>query len=103
MIDIPTDIVIDRTNKTMRITWGDQVTSEFSFAYLRAHCPCAYCDTTKHGGEPTIKSPEEFSAIEFRNVEEVGRYALRFTWSDGHDLGIYSFSYLREKSGISTQ
>ena len=26
----------------------------------------------------------------------VGRYALNFRWSDGHETGIYSFRYLRE-------
>jgi DUF971 family protein len=26
----------------------------------------------------------------------VGRYALNFRWSDGHETGIYSFQYLRD-------
>jgi DUF971 family protein len=30
------------------------------------------------------------------DVSIVGRYALNFRWSDGHDTGIYSFQYLRE-------
>lgn len=29
-------------------------------------------------------------------IEPVGRYALRFQWSDGHATGIYTFEYLRE-------
>jgi DUF971 family protein len=29
-------------------------------------------------------------------AEPVGRYALRFTWNDGHQHGIYSWQYLRE-------
>ncbi len=81
----------------MTLTWQDESTSAFSFAYLRAHCPCAFCDGTKHGGEATPLSPDSFQNIAFTSVEEVGRYALRFAWSDGHDSGIYSFEYLREK------
>jgi DUF971 family protein len=26
----------------------------------------------------------------------VGRYAIRFHWSDGHSTGIYTFEHLRE-------
>ncbi len=34
------------------------------------------------------------SAISDLNI--VGRYALNFRWSDGHETGIYSFQYLRD-------
>jgi DUF971 family protein len=29
-------------------------------------------------------------------VEPVGKYAIRFTWNDGHQHGIYSWEFLRE-------
>ncbi|WP_050999305.1 gamma-butyrobetaine hydroxylase-like domain-containing protein [Bradyrhizobium elkanii] len=29
-------------------------------------------------------------------IEPIGNYALRLSFSDGHDRGIYPFSYLRE-------
>ena len=35
-------------------------------------------------------------SIEIRDISIVGRYALNFRWSDGHETGIYSFRYLRE-------
>jgi DUF971 family protein len=28
-------------------------------------------------------------------IHYVGRYALQFLWSDGHDTGIYPYDYLR--------
>ncbi|MEO6909480.1 MAG: DUF971 domain-containing protein [Edaphobacter sp.] len=28
-------------------------------------------------------------------VTQVGRYAIKFKWSDGHETGIYSWNYLR--------
>jgi DUF971 family protein len=30
------------------------------------------------------------------SVEEVGHYAIRIAWSDGHGSGIYSFDHLRK-------
>jgi DUF971 family protein len=42
-------------------------------------------------------TPESISDdLTIANVEIVGRYALNFRWSDGHETGIYSFRYLRE-------
>jgi DUF971 family protein len=32
---------------------------------------------------------------ELKAVAPVGSYALKFTWGDGHDLGIYTWSHLR--------
>jgi DUF971 family protein len=30
------------------------------------------------------------------SAEPVGRYAIKFTWNDGHELGIYSWNFLRD-------
>ena len=34
-------------------------------------------------------------------IEYVGRYALKFVWSDGHDTGLYSFDLLRGLCGCA--
>ena len=36
------------------------------------------------------------AAARAHSVEGVGKYAIRFEWNDGHNLGIYSWAYLRE-------
>jgi DUF971 family protein len=35
-------------------------------------------------------------AIKILNVEQVGHYAIKIDWSDGHNTGIYSFEHLRK-------
>jgi DUF971 family protein len=30
------------------------------------------------------------------SAEAVGKYAIKFNWNDNHDLGIYSWKFLRE-------
>ena len=30
-----------------------------------------------------------------RDVSPVGKYALRFSWNDGHEAGLFSWDYLR--------
>jgi DUF971 family protein len=34
-------------------------------------------------------------ALKMIDLEEVGKYALRIIWNDGHSSGIYSWDYLR--------
>jgi DUF971 family protein len=34
--------------------------------------------------------------LSFSSISIVGRYALNFQFSDGHETGIYSFQYLRD-------
>ncbi|MCB0834410.1 MAG: DUF971 domain-containing protein [Bacteroidetes bacterium] len=96
------DVTVNRPESIMTVTWSDRHQSSYSFALLRSICPCAYCDTGKHGGpardEAAIR-PADFKDIQVQRVEEVGHYALRFVWSDGHDSGIYSYEYLRTRCG----
>jgi DUF971 family protein len=33
--------------------------------------------------------------LKMNRIEEVGTYAFRVDWNDGHTAGIYSYEYLR--------
>ncbi len=95
----PAEVTVVREKRVVLIRWSDDHNSRYPFAYLRAVCPCAHCDATKHGGaaNPAGRDPKLFEDIGLNSVSEVGRYALRFAWSDGHDLGIFSYAYLRSR------
>jgi len=81
----------------LRITWADNHVSQYSAAGLRRACPCAQC-VNEWTGQRVLK-PETISEdLTIADLSIVGRYALNFQWSDGHETGIYSFRYLRELS-----
>lgn len=98
----PEHIAISKS-KGIRIDWKDGHHSEYSLAYLRDGCPCATC-TGAHGTEPQKSNyaapatPFQMyqPALKMMSVEEVGHYAVRIQWSDGHGSGIYSFDHLRK-------
>ena len=77
------------------MTWEDEHRSLYSYHYLRFQCPCAGCKD-EHTGKRLIHSKDIPVAIKSSEILPVGRYALRFQFSDGHVTGIYSFAYLRE-------
>ena len=89
------------------IVWKDGHDSEYTLPYLRRLCPCAACSMERHSGQdiPSSFGPEEIGDasriapsddIHAIDVQLVGRYAIQFTWSDGHSTGIYSFETLRK-------
>ena len=49
------------------------------------------------GNPDQILVPEDMQAI---NIELVGRYAIQFTWNDGHSTGIYSFENTPRKLSL---
>src|SRR5438128_1718528 len=90
----PTEIS-QEGNARLRITWADGRICEYEAVGLRRACPCAQC-VDEWTGERTLQ-PQAISAeVEIGDIAIVGRYALNFRWSDGHETGIYSFQYLRD-------
>jgi DUF971 family protein len=76
------------------MTWNDGHRSLFSFEYLRFNCPCAAC-RDEWTGKRLITLDKIQKGIKPSQTSPVGRYALKFRWSDGHDTGIYGFDFLR--------
>ena len=99
----PTDITVSRERREVRIRWQDGHESVYSFDLLRKECPCALC-SDQRGKQATSAAPSltvlsgpviRAGEIQATEVKPVGRYAINFVWSDGHDSGIYSYSFLR--------
>ncbi len=106
----PTEIRRDGA-KGLQITWSDGVESHLLSEVLRRNCPCAGCkelrgDTTHAkpltGKKRSLMIVENTieKGLELTEIWGVGQYALGMTWGDGHNTGIYPFSYLRELAGL---
>ena len=90
----PTEVRPSDDELRLRIAWGDSHVSEFEPLLLRIRCPCARCvdETT---GRPLLDPLTVDPGVYPVAIEHVGRYALRFEWSDGHSTGIYPYDFLR--------
>ena len=76
------------------IEWSDGHKGVYPVRYLRQHCPCAAC-TDEWTGELRLKPDDVPLLIRLNDIEPVGRYAFKMSWSDGHDTGLYSYTFLR--------
>jgi DUF971 family protein len=79
----------------LRVTWADDRVCHYTAAELRRACPCAQC-VNEWTGQRVLKPESVAEELTINDLTVVGRYALNFRWSDGHETGIYSFRYLRD-------
>jgi DUF971 family protein len=88
---IPTEIKLHQASRILEIAFNDGRTFRLSYEYLRVYSPSA--EVRGHGpGQEVLQVGKREIAI--KEVEPVGRYAIRPSFSDGHDTGIYSWDYL---------
>lgn len=92
----PTQI-LEESDSEIAITWSDNAETRYTAAQLRRACPCAGCKD-EWTGEKILRDDQVPDDISFKQTSIVGRYALNFHFSDGHDTGIFSFAFLRELS-----
>lgn len=91
----PKNVGPSADEKRLRIEWADGHVSEYPPRYLRIACPCAGC-IEEMTGRPLLDPSTVAPDIWPRAISYVGRYALKFDFSDGHDTGIYTFELLRD-------
>jgi DUF971 family protein len=92
----PTQI-IEENDAEISITWSDDVVTNYRASQLRRSCPCAGC-VNEWTGEKMLEDKNIPDDLSFDHITIVGRYALNFHFSDGHDTGIFSFNFLRNLS-----
>ncbi len=94
-----TPAVISRVadSRELVITWRDGHVSRYDWDDLRRACPCALC-AGEMGTPGTMSASVILTAAQsfLEHVEQVGSYAIRVQWEDGHNTGIYTFDGLRE-------
>ena len=88
----PKKIRLNRADKTLQMQFDD-AEFELPAEYLRVYSPSA--EVRGHGaGEGELVSGKMYVGIE--HLEAAGRYALKITFDDAHDSGIFTWEYLRE-------
>ena len=87
--------IIEENDSKISIVWSDDVETNYNASQLRRACPCAGC-INEWTGEKMLDASKIPDDLSFKHISIVGRYALNFHFSDGHDTGIFSFKFLRD-------
>jgi DUF971 family protein len=89
----PTEIRLSKDRRTLTVAFDDTTSHVLPAEYLRVFSPSA--EVQGHSPEQRVTVGGK-AAVEIRKVEPVGNYAVRLTFDDLHNTGIYTWSYLRK-------
>jgi DUF971 family protein len=90
---LPTSLTLHSQSRLLELAFDDGRQGSLSCEFLRVYSPSA--EVRGHGpGQERLQIGKREVAI--TAIEQVGNYAVRLVFSDGHDSGIYSWDYLYE-------
>ena len=90
---VPTNIVVHQQSKVLELTYENSNVYRLPFEFLRVLSPSA--EVRGHGpGQETLQTGKRNVSI--LSIDPVGHYAIKPTFTDGHDSGLFSWDYLHE-------
>lgn len=88
----PTKVQLHKKARTLDVQYGSKLYT-LPAEFLRVHSPSA--EVQGHGpGQEVLQHGKKHVAID--KIEATGNYGLRIYFSDKHDSGIFTWSYLHE-------
>lgn len=87
----PVEIRVDRGERRLEVTFDDGARFVLPAELLRVESPSA--EVQGHAPSQKVTVPGK-RRVGISMVEPVGNYAVRIVFDDGHDTGIFTWSYL---------
>lgn len=88
----PTEIRLLEGRRTLAITWDDGLRQELPAELLRVESPSA--EVQGHSPDQKIVLGGK-RGVKILSADPIGSYAVRLGFDDGHNTGLYEWSYLR--------
>jgi DUF971 family protein len=89
MTNLPTAINLHKASKTLTLQYGPGESYTLPAEFLRVHSPSA--EVQGHG-KPILQFGK--LGVGLTKIEPAGQYALKLTFDDGHDSGLFTWEYL---------
>ena len=88
-----TEIVLHKASHALEVAFDDGARFKLPCEYLRVESPSA--EVQGHGPGQKVLVPGKRD-VNIAAIVPIGNYAVQLRFDDGHDSGIYSWSYLHE-------
>ena len=87
----PQDITVHGASRVLEVSFSDGAAFRIPFELMRIYSPSA--EVQGHGpGQEVLQTGKR--GVELEGLEPVGNYAIKPTFSDGHDSGLFTWEYL---------
>jgi DUF971 family protein len=87
----PEEIKLHRAENLLEIVFSDGFVASLPAEFLRVESPSA--EVQGHSPDQRVLVTAKRD-VAITKIEPTGNYAIRLTFSDGHDTGIFSWDYL---------
>jgi len=87
----PTDLTVHGASRQLEISFADGRSFRIPFELMRIYSPSAEVQGHGPGQEVLQTGKRDVTVID---IEQVGNYAVKPTFSDGHDTGLFTWEYL---------
>ena len=87
----PTDLTVHGASRVLEISFADGRSFRIPFELMRIYSPSAEVQGHGPGQEVLQTGKREVTVVD---IEQVGNYAVKPTFSDGHDTGLFTWEYL---------
>jgi len=89
----PTDLTLHQTSRVLEVSFDDGRTFRLPFELLRVYSPSAEVQGHGPGQEVLQTGKREVTIVD---ISPVGHYAVQPVFSDGHESGIFTWSFLHQ-------
>ncbi len=89
----PTELRLNAAKDELSVGFDDHKRYDFSAEYLRVESPSAEVQGHSAEQRQTVSGKK---GVKIARIEPIGNYAVRIVFDDGHDSGLYSWSYFLE-------
>lgn len=97
----PTELRLNRAERILSVSFDDGSRFDLPAEFLRVESPSAEVQGHTPAQKQLVTGKRH---VAITRVDPVGNYAVRLTFDDGHDSGIYSWTLLhrlgREQGGL---
>ena len=87
----PESLTVHGQSRVLEVGFSDGKTFRIPFELMRVYSPSAEVQGHGPGQEVLQTGKRHVSVVE---IEPVGNYAVKPTFSDGHDSGLFTWEYL---------
>jgi len=87
----PQDITVHGASRMLEVSFADGASFRIPFELMRVYSPSA--EVQGHGpGQEVLQTGKRL--VDLEGLEPIGNYAIKPTFSDGHDSGLFTWEYL---------
>ena len=87
----PTALTVHQASRVLEVAFDDGAHFRIPFELMRVYSPSA--EVQGHGpGQEVLQTGKR--NVDISRIDPVGNYAVKITFSDGHDSGLYSWDVL---------